>query len=388
MQNNKITKYIYTIAFTLTIAAVGFLSFIKLCNFYINDEHDLIEWTPQMGSKFETDIASNMSAKFTFININGAIRSLLDQRFMNGVVKLNNDYLLTTMDHCSNEKIEEYAQNLSAFNKYLEKRGTALLYASTPYTTSKYDPELPIGAKDYGNDNIDRLLAAFDAEGIDTLDFREVMRNDGIEHYNMMYKTDHHWTTKAGFYAYQKIEDYIVEKTGCTVDPRVSDISNYTVTTYEKWHLGSRGQRTGIYYAGIDDFDLIVPNFETSLRNEYNGKTGSVQDLMIDMTPLENRDYRSKHTYDFVLQNTLGHYTNMNSHNDMKVMLITDSFGYAVGEYMAMGFKDVLYVYDQNSATVNAGYIESYDPDVVIMLCYPQIISDDSTSFDYQSFTP
>ncbi len=383
MFHAKLTQFLYTLIFVLTVFTVGFLSLTKLCNFYVNDEHDLIEWTPQLGSKFETDIASNIFNKFTFININGAIRNLLGQTSMNGVIKLNNGYLLTAMDYCSDEKIEEFTQNMSDFNDYLQKRGTALLYASTPYTSSKYDPELPIGTRDYGNDNIDKLIASFNSVGIDTLDFRKDMHDDGINQYDMMYKTDHHWTTEAGLYAYRKIEEYIVKKTGCDIDQRISDPSYYTTTTYSKWHLGSRGQRTGIYYAGIDDFNLILPNFDTNLKNEINGESGSVQELMINMSPLENRDYRSKHTYDFVLQGTLGHYSNLNAPNNIKILFITDSFGYAVGEYMAMGFKEVQYLYDQNSEYITHELIESYDPDVVVMLCYPQIISDDSTSFVY-----
>ena len=51
------------------------------------------------------------------------------------------------------------------------------------------------------------------------------MHEDGIDQYDMMYRTDHHWTTEAGFYAYGILEGYIVEKTGCNVDARVSDIN-------------------------------------------------------------------------------------------------------------------------------------------------------------------
>ena len=69
---------------------------------------------------------------------------------------------------------------------------------------------------------------------------------------------------------------------------------------YKKWHLGSRGQRTGIYYTGIDDFDLIIPDFKTSLMND-KGKVGTMQDLMINTKPLSNKNYQSRYTYDNVL---------------------------------------------------------------------------------------
>lgn len=58
----------------------------------------------------------------------------------------------------------------------------------------------------------------------------------------------------------------------CEVDPAVEDPSNYRTETYEAWHLGSRGQRTGAYFSGIDDFELILPEFGTSLeRGDIGG---------------------------------------------------------------------------------------------------------------------
>lgn len=32
-----------------------------------------------------------------------------------------------------------------------------MIYAVTPYTVDKYDPQLPAGVQDYGNDNLDRF---------------------------------------------------------------------------------------------------------------------------------------------------------------------------------------------------------------------------------------
>ena len=304
---------------------------------------------------------------------------------MNGVVKLNNGYLLTTIPHTSDESLQGYANSTIGFNEYLKNRGTTLVYASTPYTSSKYDPQLPKGISDYGNENIDRFLKILTDAGVDTIDFRECMYEDGIDQYDMMYKTDHHWNTEAGFYAYGILEDYIVDKTGCEVDERVANLDNYTITTYEGWHLGSRGQRTGIYYAGIDDFDLIIPNFDTSLQNAA-GVVGTMPELMIDMVPLANKNYTSRYTYDYVMGGSLGTFTNLNSKNDIKILIITDSFGKAVDPYLAMGFNQISYVYDGNSASVTPEFIESYDPDVVIMMYYPTFLQEGQAAFNFNGF--
>ena len=382
---NKIRNYAYIAVFLVIIIGLGFLSYRKLTKFYINQEKDYNEWTPDLGSKFETDIASTFFNKFGFVNLNGAVCNALNQPCMNGVVKLNNGYLLTTLPYSSDEVLRTYADSTIRFDEYLKNRGTVLVYANTPYTSSKYDPQLPIGINDYGNDNCDRFLQMLKDAGVDTIDFRETMHDDGIDQYSMMYKTDHHWTTKAGLYAYGVLEDYIVDKTGCDVDERISDIQNYTVTTYKKWHLGSRGQRTGIYYAGIDDFDLIIPNFDTSIQNDA-GTVGNMQDLMINMEPLANKDYTSRYTYDSVLGGSIGHFTNLDCKNDIKVLLITDSFGKAVAPYLAMGFAQIDYVYDADVSGVTPEFIESMDPDVVIMMYYPVFLLEGRQPFSFSGF--
>lgn len=382
---NKIRNYAYIAVFLVIIIGLGFLSYRKLTKFYINQEKDYNEWTPDLGSKFETDIASTFFNKFGFVNLNGAVCNALNQPCMNGVVKLNNGYLLTTLPYSSDEVLRTYADSTIRFDEYLKNRGTVLVYANTPYTSSKYDPQLPIGINDYGNDNCDRFLQMLKDAGVDTIDFRETMHDDGIDQYSMMYKTDHHWTTKAGLYAYGILEDYIVDKTGCDVDERISDIQNYTVTTYKKWHLGSRGQRTGIYYAGIDDFDLIIPNFDTSIQNDA-GTVGNMQDLMINMEPLANKDYTSRYTYDSVLGGSIGHFTNLDCKNDIKVLIITDSFGKAVAPYLAMGFAQIDYVYDADVSGVTPEFIESMDPDVVIMMYYPEFLLEGRQPFSFSGF--
>lgn len=303
---------------------------------------------------------------------------------MNKVVRLENGYLLTTFDHVPDEVLHEYADATVKLRDYLKNRGTELVYVTTPYTSSKYDTQLPAGIEDYGNDNIDRFLEMIDDAGIDNIDIREKMHDDGIDQYGMMYKTDHHWTTEAGLYVYGIIEDYIVKKTGCNVDNRVADIGNYNVTKYEKWHLGSGGQRTGIYYAGIDDFDLILPKFDTRISN--GSSVGSMQDMMINMAPLVNKDYTSRYIYDDVFGKTFGNFINENCGNDIRILLISDSFGKVVIPYLSMGFYQLDFVLDENTAVITPELIEEYDPDIVVMLYYTQRLQEGEKGFAFKGF--
>lgn len=383
-ENQKLSTTLYRIVFYIVVLFLSLLSGISFLSFSYGDKADTNEWTAELGNKFETDQASGFFMKYQFVNINGAVRRILGQREMNEVVRLDNGYLTIPVAKTSDETLQTYAGRVNALSGYLQEREIPIVYAATPATTAKYDPQLPVGVEDFANDNTDRFLSYLNQETTDVIDFREEMYADGIDPYEMMYKTDHHWTTKAGLYAYGKLENYLTNTLDCEVDSRIADIDNYTVTTYPAWHLGSRGQRCGKYFGGIDDFDLIVPNFPTTLI--CGDKTGSMEDLIFDRTPLQNKDYSTRYTYDHVLAHSLEDYQNPASLNDKKILLLTDSFGRVVNPYLIMAFKEVRHLSSYDSNLLTKEYLDAYDPDAVIILYYNETLTEDDYAFRFEEF--
>ena len=365
---------LYGFLFAVIVFSFGVVNGYKSMKFWINDEAYDNEWSVDLGSKGEMEYLSNFWGKNNFLNLNGLMRTLTGQREMNGIVKLNNGYLFTPFDRVSDEELENRAEDLAALDKYLADSDIELLVAIAPDTSSKYDPEVPMGIPSYLNDNMDRLVPMLEDRGVEVMDFREVIHEDGIDQYDFMYKTDHHWTTEAGFYAYGKIADWIAENTGVAVKEEIRDIDNYNITVYKNWHLGSRGQRTGYLYAGIDDFDLILPNFDTMLTNGET--TGTFEELFINYEPFDVKDSISRYTYELALRQSCGNYTNLYADNDLKVLLIGDSFSEAVCPYLNISYSEMIYLYCQQSERLDAGFIEYYDPDVVVCLYYPENLFD------------
>lgn len=372
---------LYGFLFVLILFSFGISSGYKVVKFWIDDESINSEWRLDLGSKGEVEYIANFCGKFSFLNLNGFMRNLMGQREMNGIVKLNNGYLFTPSDYIDDETLEQRAASLANLNRLLSRSDIEFLVAVTPDTTSKYDPQVPPGTEEYVNDNLDRLIPMIEDQGINVMDLREVIHEDGIDQYTMMYKTDHHWTTKAGFYVYGKIADWIEERTGVEVDDEVRNIENYSITTYENWHLGSRGQRTGSLFAGIDDFDLILPEFETMLTN--GEQTGTFEELLIRRDPFAERDLTSRFTYDWAMGQSCGSYVNLLASNDLKILLVGDSFSEAVCPYLNISYGEVRYFYCQMLDQFTVEYIEDYDPDVVICLYYPEnIFNQDGVAFN------
>lgn len=370
----KIASIIYAAVFLLAIGGLGLASFVGLISYYDTGTVKNNEWTVELGSKLETDIATTFFGKTSFVNYNGALNRLLGHREMNGVVKLNNGYLFSPWDYEEEEKLQNNADKVIELKEYLDERGIELLYVIPPYASSKYDPQLPAGVSDYGNDTLDRFSAMLQEGGVELVDIRETMRDDGINAYDMMYRTDHHWTSRAGFYAYTKINAILMQKLDCEVDEQVMDFSNYSVTTYPRWHMGSFGQRTGAYFAGIDDFELIEPMFDTYISN--GTESGSYGEIVINKEALNNRDQTSRYTYDNVLGRSIGHFVNTQALNDKKLLVMTDSFGKAVNPFLILSYNEVCSLNPE---------IGDYRPDAVIIMYYlSNVINDKTYDFDFK----
>lgn len=372
---------LYGLLFVVILFPLAVGSGIRATRCWISGETIPNEWTLDMGSRWEVEYISAFWGKYTFLNLNGLMRRLTGQREMNEVIKLNNGYLANPVGYVSDEELEPGVASLANLNRFLSASGAEFLVAVAPDTISKYDPQLPLGAEEYVNDDLDRMVSMLKEQGVNVMDFREVIHEDGIDQYTLMYRTDHHWTTRAGFYAYGKLADWIEEKTGVRVDEKIRDIDNYSITTYKDWHLGSRGQRTGFLFAGIDDFDLILPKFDTMVTN--GDGAADFEEYFISYTALKKRDMTSRYTYDVTLEQAWGNYVNLLADNDLKVLVIGDSFMKAVCPYLNISYKENRFVHYQYLGTLTEDYVAEYDPDVVILLYYPEnMLGQDAMQFN------
>lgn len=317
------------------------------------------------------------------INLYTGFQRLLDKRVVkdiepdNDVIKLNNGYL-SFYEH---QKInsDESVSNILEFNNFLEEREIPLLYIQAPYKISKYDNQTPIGIKAYNNENADDYLKKISKVGIDNIDLRELIKKDGIEHYSMFFKTDHHWTPKAGLWAFEKIAKELNLNYGFDIDKKLWNKENYNVQTYENCFLGSQGKRTGIYYAGLDDFDIITPKFETDFEFNIKSKnicrTGEFKETLLDLDYFENclktQDYFNSFVYDTYINGDHGFVNIKNKKNDSgkKILLIKDSFSCVVAPFLAQGCSNLDIVDLRQSDSIDLKeYMDNNEPDIVIVM--------------------
>ncbi len=362
---------LYIAFFLVFVILLGVLSCHKLVKFYTSDEEVYGGFVPGSSNKLDTDIANNFFAQFSFVNLNGLMARLTGERELNRVVRMDNGYLNVTTSLADEEKVMHDAEDIIALNDHLTQKGVLFIYIVPTATSSKYDPQMPAYFEDHSNENLDRMAGLLKDGGVYVVDMRDELEKDGIDSYEMMYRTDHHWTTGMGFYTYRKLADIIEKELGCEIDPRVRDSGSYTRKMYKRWHLGSRGQRTGKYFGGIDDFEVFIPNFETDLATADGEKEGTYTDLLVNLKPLEKKDLKlmrddinKRSIYDRVLESSQADYINKLSLNDEKVLIIGDSFTKAIFPFMDISFARTRW----ESGPASEKLLEEMAPDIVVML--------------------
>lgn len=353
------------VIFLLLIFVFGICSDFKLADYYINNVIYNEYFNPELGRKNETEYSMVFFGKRIFIDVNGGIRSILGQRYMNQVTKLNNGHLIWQMEYISDEELEANALNIKMVYEYCQEKGVPFVYIAAPDKISPWDSELPTGVEDYSNSNIDRFLEYIENLSIPFIDIRKELHNDGINQYLMFSRTDHHWNGYCGFYVWSKIRCWMDEN-GIDYEDTCADESNYTVKVYNNKLLGSYGQRTGKYFTCPDDFVVYYPNYDTSLT--VGNITGRYEDILLNMSLLDSKE--PEFIYDAFYPN-YSPTINNSVNNDTRILIIGDSFSREVNPYFILTCKEYIWSSSYQSELISRNSLDGLAPDAMIIIHSP-----------------
>lgn len=194
----------------------------------------------------------------------------------------------------------------------------------------------------------------------------------------MFYKTDHHWSIDYSFTAVSVIlkelnELYKIDTKNFNI---LANIDNYDTIIFEDSFLGSFGIKIGPNYAGKDDFKILLPKYDTdfSFYKYTNGeldfeKNGDFLSSLIDYNKV-NSEYVNKYNtflYGGYDENII---INNVPPNNLKVLLVSTSYGRIIAPYLSLAFKELYYI-DPQEGRFNRNvldYIDKIKPDIVLVL--------------------
>lgn len=302
----------------------------------------------------EAGYNENFAHKLGFIDLHGALQRAMGKREVGNfdTVKAADGKLLPGLPGSNvlmprqHFAAEDFAY-LQKVNEHCASKGTAFVYMKTPNDVIEGYTRLPTGVVSHQNANDDELLALFRQLGVDVLDLRQSMVEDGVDPAGFFFTTDHHWTIESAFWAQGALLRHL-EGRGLEFPlmERNTDLANFEVQVYEDWFLGSAGRRTGRYYGGLDDFSLILPAFDTELTHTAPSRfdapvTGSFEEVLVDKGFLGFDSSYQLSRYDAYLRSFTPLRVIENEAGAGRVLVVQDSFGQPVSAFLALSCAEV-----------------------------------------------
>ena len=361
----KTGSRLLSIFFILVIFAFGGTTLLKARG-DISDAVKSKEIT-EVPTAIENSLTENFKSRNNWININGLFQRLIGVTVIRDagdidVFKMSNGKLTYEYPDC---KMKKKAKAVKGLKEFTEDLGIDFMYVQLPCKAYS-DDLMPVGTHTYGYADSDEMIKLLNKYDVPVLDIREEIDKEGFDIDSLFFNTDHHWKPSTALWAAGVISGRLAEDvTGYTYDPAIYDKENYKQKIYKDWFLGSLGRRTGRFFGGVDDFEVLIPEFDTDF-DVYNeaqvGKDtfeleGPFKDTLLRLT-----EYR------------LSRVTNNMPSNGKKILLLRDSFSCTLLPYLSLSAGEVTAIDLRYHKKLKIKeYIQNNDFDAVIVAYNPSM---------------
>ena len=294
------------------------------------------------------------------------------------VVRLENGYLES--DGNFFYYLTQPDETVAEFSSWVEETlNCPYLYIQAPAKLCALDQELqlPLPEMTNANQQTDWLLEHLAELGVDTLDLRESLHADGLNHYDCFYVTDHHWTMDTGLWAADVMAAELEERYGLAMDMSPLNPEKYEQRVWEDAFLGSQGRKVTLSYAHPEDFILPVPTFATDLHltvppwgSDFSGGF----EILYNESAIPSPDYYRSNSYGAVLMGDCPYLVVENKdHSEGPVVaVLRESFAIAPGPYLSLAAGEVHFIDARYYEGSVKALLEEIQPDIVVSLLNAQ----------------
>ena len=334
-------------------------------------------------SEAESAVNSDLDRDHLFIQLYGGVQRLSGRRMIqdmvagNTVAKLSTGALnfvnLGTAGQVDQEAVGRRAQATAELAAKLEVRGIPYLYIAAPQKIQRGAELLPRGLEESGNATCDAYLAELDRLGVDYLDLRPVFESNGI-YSNWFFRTDHHWKPEAAFFAWQYLSGELDLRYGYETPSILTNPNNWSTRVLDDFFLGSQGKRVGSLYAGVDDFTIYTPKFDTNLTYTNSDgsfdRSGPFAQSVCFPERVEERDWFNGNPYTYYSGGDYAMATMVNHNNPKgpKVVLLRESFSCALAPFLALSCSELTTIDLRYFSGDLMDTIRELEPDLVLTL--------------------
>lgn len=406
MKRFFVKKTITAFAF---IGLLFFISFLNMRMEYQGLKTDVTKfWSSGGESRSLSALVTNLNStitdqvyrKYSFVEAYGYLQKLLHKNEINNfeVVKDKQGYLYYTYFTTGPNNVDTIVDRMVRLKKAVAATGAKVMYVMTPDKYIAGETQFETGIPyNYANETADNFLSALKKDGVDTLDFRLLMKEDGKYTVSSFYKTDHHWTIQTAFGAFTQFVNVLQEKYDLQFPHKdlYTDLNNFNQIVYKDSFLGSMGEKEGILYSGTEDFTCIYPKFDTSYNfyaqtdsHELN-LSGRFENTIIFNSVLQGKgniyDAQSDKYFAYMDGNPgFVEITNNSEPNGPRVLFIKDSLIVPTASFLSLGCSKVYMIDPRYYAGSIEKVLSSYKFDYVFVSYSPQNLTTQFFPF-YQS---
>lgn len=217
------------------------------------------------------------------------------------------------------------------------------------------------------------FLNTLEENQINVLNIRKLLEEKGYTIKEMFYKTDHHWTTKAGLFAAREMARYFKDYFSYNCDLNLLNENLFSYKKYENCWLGETGRKCSKTWVGsLDDFTVIKPIYDTSFRYIVPSKgadnTGDFSMLLDEkIYDMEYNLYNTSMHYSYMPGSGLVTIVHNNNLKGLKVLLIRDSFSIVVVPFLSLVCQDIVMWDMRGNENSVYDYIRENEFDIVLV---------------------
>lgn len=289
-----------------------------------------------LSGQYTKDLNTWFSDQFVCRDQNIHIKYLIQKTF--GVKEIQDVFLTKQglIEKTAKPNKEQLERNLNAINTFKQNNPELNVgFVTVPNAVSIKKEYLPKYAVTLNQDKqIDNIYSQLD-DSIVKIDLRNILKKHKDEY--LYYKTDHHWTSLASYYAYQDIaKAFNLETT------KQSDYTIYPVTTNFEGTLANKTGSVNIK----DEIDIYVPKDKCDyvITDESTNKKSRT---IYHSDALETKDQYTV----FMGGNKALFHINVDNNSKRHLLLIKDSYAnslipFLIPQYASITVVDARYYFE------------------------------------------
>lgn len=358
----RLLFFFFVFAACSLIIFFALYGFIMPDRFYSENENRMLQQNPVLtlqgladGSfmdNFEAYLTDQFPLRDEAIYVKSLIERILGKKEENGAYIGSDGFIFDRQTPYNEEGMRELAEAINAFKKENPQLNT--VFALSPNSSCIYSEKLPEYLETENQaQQIESFYALLDKDIIKT-DITEALMEAKKEN-PVFYKTDHHWTTRGAFSAFEKLQEPL------GFEMKAEDYEFYNVTNRFKGTLSAKVTSV----SSEDSLEVCIPKgSEGSFFIDFYGEKEKSASF------LYKEKLRDKNKYEVFLG---GNYAMLSVttalENDRKLVVIKDSFANCLLPMLTPYFSKIL-VLDPRYMTESVSTILQEDKYTDLLFLY------------------